>query len=263
METENTLFLRIESYLDSQMGEAERLAFEQEMHTNLGLSQEVQLQRDTRALLQLHSQHSYKQMLTDYDVELTEAEVPTTKEKIVQPLWRQTWFRAAAGFAFLLIAAYGLLYMQFNNRSIGRDAFSPYKNAMTVRHSDAQINALLKKGLEAYGAGQYEQAIHSFSQLPQDSSQVLARLYLGISYLATDQPEAASIELQAVKELSSPIQENARWYLILAQLQLNEQESAMKGLDMLIAEGSPMYQERAKVLQQKLTHPIKSALGIR
>lgn len=262
METEHTLFLRIESYLDSQMSEVDRLAFEQEIHTDLALAQEVELQRDTRALLKLHSQHRYKQILQDYDDELGAADVPETTGKIIQPIWRQTWFRAAAGFAFLLIAAYGLLYMQFNNRSIGRDAFSPYNNAMTVRHSDAAINALFQKGLDAYSHGQYEQAIQLFSQLPKDSTQILSRLYLGISYLATDQADAAIQELQFVKASSVSLQENARWYLALAQLKIDEQELAMKELEMLISNGSSAYKPRAEALKKKLTHPIKSVLGI-
>lgn len=263
METEDTLFLRIESYLDSQMSETDRLAFEREMHTDTELAEEVALQRDTRALLKLQGQHSYKQMLQDYDAELEASKVEQPTRKIIQPIWRQTWFRAAAGFAFLLIAAYGLIYLQFNNRSLSKDAFSPYNNAMTVRDPDAKLNALLQKGMEAYSDEKYEEAIQAFSQLPQDSSQVLARLYLGISYLATDQAEAAIQELDFVKELASPVQESASWYMILAQLQVGEQKSALEGLEALISEGSPKYKVDAQALMQKIKNPLKTALRIR
>lgn len=257
METENTTFLRIEAYLGDELSGQERETFEQEMENDPDLAHEVQLQRQTHALLRLNNQLAYKAKLQAFD-----AEIEAEQTQIVLPIWNRTWLRAAAGIAFLLIVGYSLIYLQYNSGAIGKNAFSPYDNALTVRHSDANLETILKQGIESYTDGDYQKAIQLLSQIPYDSHQPLPRMYLGISHLAIGETQAAREALNPIMEDNSAINQAAEWYWTLSLLTEGEQEAAMIKLEEIADNTDHSYQSSAKDILQDLNHPLKRWLGI-
>ncbi|MEM7375572.1 MAG: hypothetical protein AAF587_43665 [Bacteroidota bacterium] len=257
METENTTFLQIEAYLGKEMNEEERLIFEQEMESNSDLAHEVALQRKTHALLSLNNQLAYKAKLQAFDAELEAAQ--TT---VIRPFWTQTWVKAVAGVAFLLVLGYSLAYLQYNSQSIRQGAFSPYNNAFSVRHTDSELEKILKDGIEAYSEQRYQTAIELLSQIPYDPAQPLPRLYLGISYLAIGDGEAALRELHPISQTNSAVSQAAEWYGLLAQLEEGPTDAALAHLKEVASTPDHSYQKKAQGLHRQLDHPLRRWLRI-
>ena len=122
-----------------------------------------------------------------------------------------------------------------------------------VRGGD-QPDSLLQQGAVAYEAGRYEEAIASWSLLPQDHprSEEIS-LYLGISYLAGNNPEKALASLSF--ETTQPaLRSAAEWYRALARLSSGDVPGTVAALEAIVSQ-SGSYASRAENLLNALGKP--------
>lgn len=239
------MFDRIEDYLEATLPEEERLAFEQELMVNAELKEEVELEKDTRKLLDLHGQLAFKEKLQLLDQQM-ESAAPVVSMK--RPLFQQTWFRVAAVLLILLISGYFWTNQQYQPNYLAQSAFEPYRNLITARSGNSQM----QEAMAAYDREDYEQAIPRLQKiLTQNPQAKNVNLYLGISLLAQGQAEASMQHFDVAKD-SSLYVEQANWYKVLACLQVSAVESCEKALRNIADKEGP-YQANAQALLQKLT----------
>ncbi len=106
---------------------------------------------------------------------------------------------------------------------------------------------------EAYLAGEYGKAIAELNKLLADENyryRSEAHLYLGLSHLALEEPQAALAAFEQVSPDSFYIEE-AGWYRALTHLKLKETEKARELLAEIAAKGNhPRRGEAAEILAQ-------------
>lgn len=107
-------------------------------------------------------------------------------------------------------------------------------------------------GLEKYRAGDYEGALQSFNEaLREDINATEAKFFMGLSYLAKGDGEAAARLLGELTGDGSSFAKDAEWYLALAYLKTGEKEKAAIHLGSLAA--SPgYYREKAEKILRRL-----------
>jgi TolA-binding protein len=102
----------------------------------------------------------------------------------------------------------------------------------SIKTSDNIINADFDAGLAAYQKQDYSLAISYFSKLKEPPD---ARFYLGLSFLASDQPEPALQEFKSyLEKKGSTRKEAAHWYAALAAIKLDRKREARHFLQKVI-----------------------------
>lgn len=111
-------------------------------------------------------------------------------------------------------------------QALGQQNLIPLEVVLFV---GADTDARLRTGLDAYEAQQYEEAIRRLGAYYEQSGDLNGGLYLGVSYLMNHQPQEASDWLgRVMRQAQEPAAESARWYLVLAYIQLEDTARALE-----------------------------------
>ncbi len=232
---------RIEAFLSGNMGKGEQLAFEQELKSDPELAEEVALQRDTLALLDMGAELDYKEKLQEIDRDLM-----VSKSR---PLFSQTRIWLAAAGIFIGACLITWLMFKPSSSSPYGEAFVPYQDLTGLRGDTLD---LFRTGMNAYNRGQYDIGIGYLKDFVEvNPSDLHARLYLGISYLANEEAEKALFPLSQIPD-SSILAPTAHWYHALALGQSSQEEKALEVLCKIAGDLDHAYRERALKLLEKL-----------
>jgi len=166
------------------------------------------------------------------------------------------WQGAYALAAALVICLAALVYLNVKEKpheAAFAEYFAPYPSAVPLVRSQ-QSQSALEAAFERYAAKDYEAALPLFQELlaaePQRTA--LIRFYMGICYLATDEPQRAiSIFQKELDDSASQFHDPAEWYLALAFLKANDTEKCKSVLKRIILRPG-IYQERAASLLARL-----------
>ena len=93
-----------------------------------------------------------------------------------------------------------------------------------------KTDILFDQGMELYGAGKYNQAIHKLSQtvsrMPKSAD---AHFYLGLCYLLTQEADSSIVHfIKAIEFGNNSLLEKCHWYLGNAYLLKNDEEKALE-----------------------------------
>jgi len=179
-------------------------------------------------------------------------------------------FAAAASLVFIL----SLAWYYSNNSTINYQqeyaaAFEQYNNTLSKAvqmelseqgfggNPDEEALQKILVAMKAYDNKEYDQAttlLQQFSKThPTNTYQNKIELYLGLSYLETNQVEKAIMQFQALSSKESANSVVAEWYLALAYLKTKKIKKAKISLSKLKKlEGNP-YQKKATLLLEKLS----------
>ena len=260
MANDDTLFTRIEAYLAEQMTKEEQLAFEKEIESDASLAEEVNLQRDTHAILNLNNQVAWKEKLKVLDAKI---ETEMVSEKKVQriPLWSRTYMRAAAVILLLITSGYFFIRSSYNDQHLIGQAFDPYPDILTVKGGE-DTEDILPQAMAVYNQKNYQTAIPMFQQLLSDKlHEEDVRFYLANALMATNQPAEALPLLDETVSLNTKYNEVAPWLAALACLQAEITDACMQRLE-AIANSESFYAAQAKDLLSKLDSPWRALPGI-
>ena len=115
---------------------------------------------------------------------------------------------------------------------------------------------IYRQAVQAYQSGAYQKAVEQFEayQAHATDKERSFYLYLGISYLATEQLDQAETTFkQALQQVSIAKKGDAEWYLVLTLIRKNALDQAEQYLKALIAR-APEHprREQAVQLQQQI-----------
>lgn len=162
---------------------------------------------------------------------------------------KRTWGLVAAAALLLLIVPVYLM-LQINGdpsnqivaeraeilETLGRVQEMPPYLPSVIRGADSPGESF-RLGMERYAAGEYRAAVPLLEEAASENpNHIPSAFYLGMCYLATDQPTKAVVQLQ--KTLDSDLdayQEEAHWYLAKAHFQLGNVDQGRRHLEQVAA----------------------------
>ncbi len=160
---------------------------------------------------------------------------------------------AAAASVILLIGFFGSQFDSSNN--LFDEYYDGYQMPESNRSGDATDVHPFAIGFEAYKAGNYEESINFFKNIPmEDKGYREAQLHLGHCYLHNENYSAASTTFGKVVE-SQDIRfvEKAEWYQLLALLANKQQDATFKTLlNKMIDDKGHSYHQKAQKLNAEL-----------
>lgn len=243
-------FDEIEAYLEGTLSDEMRLQIDDEIRTNPSFADSVEKHRQAHSLVQHYAISQLKNKVKRIHEEKAK-DVPAHIQ----------WMKIAASLLIVLLAG-GYLFIrnEYRDDQLFEDSFTAYPNQFSVMGS-GQKN-LFTEGLRHYDNREYDKAVESFSKVENESEYAIpAQLYLGISYMALNQPEPSINALENLIEKGTSYSDAARWYLALAYLK-NGDEDKTRSLLADIVKSKGFQAQQAERLLQKLTSPIRKLPGI-
>lgn len=191
------------------------------------------------ALLDTHEDASYHlgSLLTDFRV------------KNISPGFSYKKYVISA--AAVLLAAFSIFFLlqrESQDVRLFNKYFKTYPNVIPiVRGEGTDFN--LKAALVLYNSGSYDEAIIEFDKiLSTDPSNEIAIFYKGVSLLSLKKGEQAETSFtKLLSKDSGLLLDQAKWYLSLAYLLNNKENSAEDILESIAAAGN-YYSPKAKYL---------------
>ncbi|GCC52771.1 hypothetical protein SanaruYs_30100 [Chryseotalea sanaruensis] len=234
----------VERYLEGNLSEQERTAFEERLLHDEMLRLQVDDMKVIRAGIMLASRNATLQSLKQLENTL-----PSIETKVIS-FWSNTWLQAAA-VLLIGIVAYVLWPVNSIEQKLFATHFEVYPNVIspTVRGGEANDSTLRAKAFRAYDQKKYEEAIELFLNISEKDEGIL--FYLGNCYLANGQVEKALPVFEKVLNEYDIFDEQAEWYLAVCFLKMEERERATQALKKVVARNSA-YKEKAQTILDKL-----------
>lgn len=228
---------KFEQLLRNKLSEQESRELLETIENDSTLKKEFKAYRDAWDLVKTLERRALKEQVSKIHA-----------QQSATPSRRWLWYAAAS--ILVLTAFYWGFQQDVTGETIAQEYFNPYPDKFT---SMGQNLDPLSDAMSAYNRGDYQKAANLFSQLPAELIDTVA-LYRGICLYQTARKEQAKAIFRNLRYSSeSGYQEPALWYLSLAHLALNEQDSAIIILN-TIKNGSfiSFHKEDAKAILERL-----------
>lgn len=183
----------------------------------------------------------------------TQSEQPK-KAKIIGLNTRRIVMAIAASLTLVLVS-YFVFQNQTDYAGLYADNYKVYSYGLSMKRGNEEN---LIEGEKAYLAKDFQQAITYFLPMLKESdeklkeagfSKSLVHMYLGNSYLNTDQYQLAVQSFQKVVDSNDDtFQKDATWYLALSYLKLEDKGNAKQYLNQVIQEKSIYSKDAQKIL---------------
>lgn len=226
------LYERIEDYLDGQMEEADRTAFEAALKSDAQLSEAFELVSEARERLgrQWAEEKADAELVATLR-QLGQHHFHTVAETTANRPWVvRHWPKLAAAAAFAGILIWlgwpagdpdARLYAQYRE----------YPEAAFVTRSNAPDEAEMAQATSAFNAGQYEAALPILQRKVQaEPEQSEARLFLAICLIETGRGADARSQLDQLVKGGGAWVSDARWYLALSYLKEKDRPRCVETL---------------------------------
>jgi hypothetical protein len=176
-----------------------------------------------------------------------------------KPLFKRVYIYAAAATIALLIGVYGITqYISISSKASPNKLFTefyqPYQSDYIHRSDQVTINNLYL-AFQAYENHEYNKAIGLFTKVTDaDESIVIAYFYKGIACIETNNLAVATESFNKVLvNETNPYYPQAKWYMALTMLKLNNISEAKQLLSWL-ASNDRFYGKKSKELLTKLNN---------
>ncbi len=135
---------------------------------------------------------------------------------------------AASLLLLVSVVSYTNFFAPKHDEQLFAAHFKPAENfSTTVRGENSVANPIAEKASKAYNELDYSNAILYYKQLLQkDPNESKYLLFLGISYLANNDPVSTINLFNSNAYKSSPYEEDINWYLALAYLKKGDRKTS-------------------------------------
>jgi tetratricopeptide (TPR) repeat protein len=240
----------IDDYLSDKMDEKATAVLKARLKKDSDLKCELELQQGINDAIQ-------QKDVTAFTGKIQRIHQLGNKKKKVSKvvfLVRQNPLRTAsiAATFLILISIGGFLISGAGTGKSGTKLFSNYYQAddaiMMVRSGSNPADIDLKEALLAYNEKKYDNAI---KLLKNQSNNILAQYYLGLSYLETDKLDKAIETFQHIIDHKFNLFiEQAEWYLSLCYLKTSQEGKAILLLEKISNSNSIFKEKSEKILKQ-------------
>lgn len=238
---------RLKKYLANELSPEERNAFEQEMENDPFLQDAVE---GLEAWQKDKQQWSADALETKLQEQAHRIHTPPRGKMVLLNFVKLALAASIIGIISLLT------WRTLGNKTSvdTQELFAAYYQPMT--HPDATVRGDHSKNeedsaIQAYEKENYFEAVNHYRKLTQNHPKnVRYQLFLGISYLSTQQAKKAIETLQPIIT-SAEYQDDIHWYLAMAYLKNKEVTNALVHFNHL-TQTDNYYQQQAKEIADKL-----------
>ncbi|PKV48181.1 hypothetical protein ATE84_0172 [Aquimarina sp. MAR_2010_214] len=242
MERTPEIFDKIEGYIAHTLPKEEIIAFEKELATNPELQEEVEKHRVLHKTLSDQDTLDFKEKLMKISASIKE-EQSNSSAPVSSSYWK-----IAASIA-ILFGVGMLLWHTYTNQHNTQDLYGAYYEPFPVEDvMRSNTNTEVQRIIKNYAKGAYDSVAVVLEKRPNLDNQL--QLYLGNSYLNTDQEEKAVSLFKDIKS-SGKYYEVAKWYLSLTYLKLNTPKKSIPLLKEIITYNG-VYKDKAIRLLEAL-----------
>ena len=216
----------IDKYLSGELRGQELKAFEEMLKTNQQLREELKLERDLDQIILDEDTIGFRKEVIGVREEMKQQENRPKRFQKPFQLITGKWYLMAAS-VLILVGIFAYLYFlqnrQISNEKLFARYYSKYPSEIAERSGDDVSNEPFVMGMNEYGKNNFEGAIRYLNlTINADSSNNIARLYIGISYMETNKYDIAILNFKRI--ISKPgnmFAGQAKWYLALTYLKTN------------------------------------------
>jgi hypothetical protein len=246
----------ISRYLEGELDPSEVTRFEEALIEDHELQDELDLFRDVDFALADTDLLELRAQLDELHEELTPQFEKRTRKSISK---RVLNYAVAASIAVIIsLGTYSLFFKKMSNNNIVSQFYKPYDVTLVNRSANLVISDVLSQALYKYENAEYADAVELFKQvLIVNPKMTASNLYSGISYFELNEFENARSSLIKVIEHNNNLYiEQARWYLGLCYLMLDDKSNARQQfLELANKEG--YYRDESQRILRKLNRKIK------
>lgn len=235
--------IKMQRYLDGDLGGQERLDFEKQLKSDPDLQSQADTYNALPGGIRYHARMEAWQQIGKLEAEAASEDMGTIpSSRKIWPYWA-----VAASIALVFCSVVYLFFNPFNSdKRLFEENFTPYPVlAGAPTRGDNDLQALQENAFAAYSNGNYGEAIPSFEKKGAQEEDPLALFYLGNAYLATGRNQDAILAFEKVLTYPTALVPQARWYLGLSYLANGDDEQARLAFEELAA-GSSSYSMKAK-----------------
>lgn len=250
---EEKKYEQIQSYLDGDLSETERQAFEQELNQDSDLQAELNLHLLSNDAIELVIEDSLRDDLKQLQLESQKVTEPAKKGRVVG-LRRRLVSLSIAASILLVVGFFAANYQinQYGNQSI---AGAMYENDLLNRVRGNSNASLLQQGMEFYTQENYAAAIEYFEQVDNATLKAEADYAKGhAQYNLGLFPAAVESFAAAVDSQDPRFVEKAELFYLLSALAANQTDTNRFNttLNQLLENEEHLHHQEALNIQKKL-----------
>jgi|GEM_PF-1289782 len=246
----------IDRYLQNELNELERKAFEDRLELDSELKQDFDILLDAKESLTNNWKHEIAELQLKQYLEKMGKEYFSSPSETKKPFESNKpkflvfgWVKYAA---LLVLALGGYWFWQTSQSASTANLYVLYSTvnniSLTEKGSD---NAQLTAAEIAFNNKEYPEAIRLFDEmLKADNSQVEIRFYKAIAMIEINQYSEARLILKDLSNGSSAFKEDADWYTILSFVHEKNESKATELIESLPS--GHAYEAKAKELLNSL-----------
>lgn len=245
----------IEKYLDGEMEDQEKKAFEKKLGEDAELRKELLLHADINESISDDKKELLRQKLRNIiDGRIHDKPNSRHNQSLTTRIFLSRSVLIAASVLFIFSIG-SILFILNTKKYTPNEVFDYYYqpyNPDVVTRSSKDINAI-NPALNAYLNGEYDKAADQFKDIlvanPDDS---MALFYAGIAFMETGEyPKAINHFRYILYNEYYPYYYHAQWYLGMTYLKLEETDKAIDVFHQ-VTEQNKYYAEQAKNILTKL-----------
>ncbi len=244
MERTQEIFETIERYLADSLSKDEVTQFEARMANDPELQQEVAMHKALHQTLSDQDTLDFKEKLGRIRKEMKSEEPKVKKLIFSSPL------RIAA--AIIVLLGVGVLFWNPAPNDKIQDLYAEHYTPFPIEDiTRGNTNTTLQKIMKNYRNGQYDSVVAVLEKNTNMVELQELQIYLGNSYLNTDQIQKAIAQFESISKQSG-YYEASRWYLSLAYLKEKDTPKVKEVLEKIIGYKG-VYKDNATQLLQALS----------
>lgn len=236
---------KIEKYLDRELKAEDLRDLEDQMKIDPDFAKNVQLNKElNQAVMEKDVMKLRGQLQSIHEKHIDRRNLAG---KVIKLFEEKTYATSGIAAAIVLALVVGaLLIFGVQNQSADNlfaSYYQPDEAVMIVRSGSNPEDIDLKEALLAYHEKNYDNAI---ALLDKQDNNILAKYYLGLSYLETDRIDKAINTFKSIIDHNKNLfVEQAEWYLALCYVKNNQEEEAKIWFEK-IADSESIFKEKAK-----------------
>jgi tetratricopeptide (TPR) repeat protein len=241
----------LQKYLDNELSEKELTRFEQELSASPELLVDLDLFKEVDEAIAETEVVDFRAQLNDLREETRRSGTGKRVLRFTRP-----WHYAATA-ALALLVAIGLatvLGQPLTNSDLFARYMKPYELVLTNRAAvDNEVTQHLMLLAETnYLEGNYQAAIGMYSEVLENSYQVKADFYMGVSNMEIEEyPEASKSFQNVIEHNDNLFIQKAQWYLAGCYMAMDESDMARRQLAMIASSEHHFYKkDAAKILKR-------------
>lgn len=241
METKYTSL--IERYFDQLLSPEEIVEVERLKKTDLNFQQEFKLFEKSHQAIKLAAIISLKEEIKEIHQKM---DTSTKKPRIIQ------FRRMGIAASILVLVGFGFYAQQFSNQNLYDAAFTPVGDYVTNMDDDLSE---MEKAMKFFDQQQFDNSIQLFNSIYNTTGDQAALFYEGHSYYQAGRMQEA---IESLNKVSNNYQPEAKWYVALAYLKMENEDSALKTLASIIRNNQDeAFVLKAKKLENDLLSPLR------